>query len=90
MYLTIQAEINTLKIGADEALMDCLNQLHGQLQRAVDAYWTREELEELIIGKQNMLDSGVVEEDSILWQQIREIQMKIIDTFGGWYDEAWT
>lgn len=90
MFNTIQAEINTLKIGAEEALMDCLNQLHEQLQRAVDAYWTREELEGLIIGKQNILDSGVVEEDSILWRQIREIQMEIIDTFGGWCDEAGT
>lgn len=88
MFNTIQAEINTLKIGADEALMDCLNQLHEQLQRAVDAYWTREELKRLILGE-DVLMLGAVECDTGLWQQIREIQMEIIDTFGGWYDEAW-
>lgn len=78
MYLTIEAEINALKIGADEALVDCLNQLHGQLQRAFNAEYTRDELKELILGG-DVLMLGAVEYDTRLWKQIREIQGKIIE-----------
>lgn len=81
-YESIQSQINALKIDADEALMDQLNILHNQLIQAGNAKWTRGELIRLVQFEDDILDSGVIEEETALWDEIREIQHNIINYFG--------
>ena len=78
----IKAEINALKVDASEELMTELNILHDQLKTASSAEWTGDELEDLIFSDSDILDSGVVDEDTKLWSEIRDIQNEIVSFFG--------
>lgn len=81
-YASIQAKINDLKAGADEELMNQLNILHDQFNRAGAAEWSKDELSDLIKSDSDILDSGVIDEETALWDQVREIQDDIILFFG--------
>lgn len=79
---TIEATINLCKEGADESLMEVLNLLHEQLHHASNAAWTKEELESELFTDNDVLDLGVVEDDSAMWSTIRDIQLSIVHSFG--------
>lgn len=81
-YQDIKKSINDLKIDADVELMDLLNELHNQLEVAGNAEWDRDELSDFIKSDNDVLDSGVISEDSALWEEIRNIQDSIIAFFG--------
>lgn len=81
-FESLQNEINNLKIDASNDLMEVLNKLHDQFNRASNAKWSREELSEIIKSEDDVLDTGLIEEDTGLWEEIRSIQDGIINFFG--------
>jgi len=81
-YEQIQNYINELKINASEELMEQLNILHDQLNRAGNGEWSTEDLSDYIKSTEDILDSGVVDEETALWSDIRNIQDTIISFYG--------
>ena len=85
-FEAIQEDINNLKVGADENLIDLANELHQQFNTASNASWSREELADFIKSDNDVLDSDVVDSETGLYEDIRNIQDAIINFFGE--DEA--
>ena len=80
----IQNQINSLKANfcEDENITSQLNILHDQLNKAGAAEWSREELSNFLKSDNDILDSGVIHEETILYADIRNIQDQIINFFG--------
>jgi len=81
-FTMLQNEINELKIGADDDLMDVANKLHDQLHCASNSSSSREDLSEFLKSDNDVLDSGAIDEDTGLWETVRSIQDGIINEFG--------
>lgn len=79
IFEEIQNEINKLKY--DPELAELANKLHDQLHTASSAKWSVEDLSELIKSESDVLDLGIVDEETELWSDIRNIQDSIINSF---------
>jgi hypothetical protein len=80
-YKYIKNAINALKIEASEELIEQLNILQDQHDFAGSAEYTHNDLSALLKHDSDILDSGVIEEDSQLWSDIRNIQDVIISDY---------
>lgn len=78
----LQKEINDLKIDANEELLEVLVKLHEQLSHASSAKWSKGDLADLLMSEDDVLDMGVVDGETGLWEDIRDIQHGIINFFG--------
>lgn len=78
----IQNQINELKTSHcdDCAVIEVLNTLHDQLNRAFAANWTQSELSEYIKIDRDALESGAIAEGTALYADIRNIQDQIISS----------
>lgn len=79
-YESIKTEINNMKIDANKAEMEVLNELHNQFDRASNASWTKEELSVELKQENDVLDS--FEQDTAFYESVRSIQDSIIGFFG--------
>ncbi len=79
----IQKEISALKNNTDAELDLIINELHEQLSTAFSEKWTKEYLSDYIKSDHDVLVTGCgIEEDSLIWAEIRNIQDSIIGYFG--------
>jgi hypothetical protein len=80
----IQDKINSLKVSfcEDSDVSDLLDTLHAQLELAKHSESTRKELSELIKSEDDVLDLNLIDEDTELYEDIRNIQDQIINFFG--------
>lgn len=77
----IENKINELKID-NSKLMESLNILHGQLLDASNSDWTRSELGDYLKSENDILDSDDFNQETQLFEDIRNIQDEIINYFG--------
>ena len=82
MIEIIHEKINKLKIGADIYLTDTLETLEEQLVSARENTWDPGELAENIKSDCDALDFSMLDDDSQIYQEIREIQDGIINYYG--------
>ena len=74
--MSILDEINALNINEAEKPVVCT--LRFQLNQAKNNTWMRRDLSRLIKTDNDVLDTGLVAEESQLWADIRDIQDGII------------
>lgn len=83
-FETIQYQINSLQVSfcEDETMSDILVELYDQLNFAMSAEHTREYLSEFIKTDNDVLDCGYIADNTMLYEDIRNIQDQIINRFG--------
>ncbi len=82
LFDRINNKINLLNKYYGEELFPIQNKLGDLLERASNARYTREELENIIFSDNDVLDNQeIISQDSDLWEAVRDIQHDIVDTF---------
>jgi len=81
-FVELENELNKFKIDANEELMQLLIELHNQLFKSATSICTKKELTALIKGDQNILDKGIIDDETAFYEELRNFQDVIINTFG--------
>lgn len=55
--------------------------LRNSVNSLQNAEYTNDEIKELIFSEDDALDSGEIEEDSLMWQEVRDLQHDIVSMF---------
>ena len=75
-YKTIQNQIKEISLDSD--LQETHNVLMDNYNSLLSASYSVEEARDLVLGENDALDSGEVEEETQLWLDIRDIQNQMV------------